>query len=35
MIFICEDCDYEMDYDEPIDTIIGCEECGGIMYGVE
>jgi Zn finger protein HypA/HybF involved in hydrogenase expression len=35
MRFICEDCDNEMDFDEDINEIIICDECGGNMYGVE
>lgn len=35
MIFICEDCGYEMDYDEDPNEIVFCNECGGNMYGVE
>lgn len=32
MIFICEYCDNEMDYDEgPLETL-ECEECGGPMF---
>ena len=32
MIFICEDCGFENDYDEDENEIIECEECGGIMF---
>ena len=34
MIFICDDCGCEEDYDEDIDEIVECE-CGGIMRGVD
>ena len=35
MIFICESCDFEEDYDEGIDEVIICPECGENMYGYE
>ena len=35
MIFICEGCDFEEDYDEDIDEVIVCPECGENMYGYE
>ena len=35
MMFICESCGFEMDYDEDINEIIECEECGAFMTGVE
>lgn len=31
MIFICEGCDFEEDYDE----VIICPKCGENMYGYE
>ncbi len=35
MRFICEDCGFEMDYDEDLDEIIECDECDGYMRGVD
>ena len=35
MRFVCENCGFEMDYDEDATEIIFCEECGGNMYGDE
>ena len=32
MIFICEDCGFEMDYNECVTEILDCEECGGLMH---
>ena len=32
MIFICVNCEHEMDYNEGPNEIIECEECGGLMY---
>jgi len=31
MLFICESCGFEMDYDEVETEIIECEECGNIL----
>lgn len=31
MIFICNDCGCEMDYDEGEGELVDCEECGGLM----
>ena len=35
MIFICEDCGNEMDYDKDETAVIDCEVCGNVMYAVE
>ena len=35
MRFVCENCGFEMDYDEDLNEIVECEECGGNMYGDE
>lgn len=35
MIFICEDCKYEIDCDEDEFTVLDCDECGGTMYAME
>ena len=35
MLFECEECGFEMDYDEDENEIIECEECGGIMTSSE
>jgi predicted nucleic acid-binding Zn ribbon protein len=35
MRFVCENCGFEMDYDEDLNEIVICEECGGNMYGDE
>ena len=35
MRFVCEECEFEMDYDEDPNEIIDCEECGGIMHADE
>lgn len=32
MIFICEDCCSEMDFDEDVNEVVICDECGGNMY---
>lgn len=34
MLFICEHCGYEMDYDEDENAIIECEDCGEYMVAV-
>lgn len=33
MIFICNDCGYEMDFDEGEDDLVDCPECDGFMSG--
>ncbi len=33
--FVCNQCGFEMDYDENQTDIIECEECNGIMYADE
>lgn len=35
MRFVCENCGFEMDYDEDPNEIIDCEECGEPMYADE
>lgn len=35
MRFVCEDCGFEMNFDEEIGEIIACDECGGDMYADE
>jgi len=35
MRFVCENCGFEMDYDEDASEIIDCEECGKIMFADE
>lgn len=32
MIFICDECGFEMDFDEGPNEIIDCTECDGMMY---
>ena len=34
MMFICENCGFEMDYDEDENAIIECEECGEPMTAI-
>jgi len=34
-LFVCENCGYEIDYDESPYELIECEECGEIMTGIE
>ena len=34
-MFTCENCGFEMDYDEDINETIECEERGEFMVGVE
>ena len=34
-MFICEYCGFEMDYNEDPNEMVDCEECGGVMVGVE
>lgn len=31
MLFICNDCGFEMDFDEGEDELVDCDECGGFM----
>lgn len=35
MRFVCDECGFEMDYDEDADAIIDCDECGAVMYADE
>lgn len=35
MMFICEECGEEYDYDEPADSVIECDFCGCNMVAVE
>lgn len=34
-IFICENCGFEIDYDEAPSELIDCDECGELMTGLE
>ena len=34
-IFMCKACGFEIDYDESSYKCIECEECGGLMTGIE
>lgn len=35
MRFVCENCGFEMDYEEDENEIIECEECGNSMFSDE
>ena len=35
MRFVCENCEFEMNYDEDPNEIIDCKECSGLMYADE
>lgn len=31
--FVCESCGFEIDYDENVNELIECDECGELMTG--